>query len=204
MRRDALVAGVLVLLVAPLLFLGGAYLISSGLLGVVGPAPEPPKAVIYHEGRKIEPAWSTIGCWREKRRLLPDKEACISSESGVPGEEGLPPGTLRVERGDTLSFESGRRSDPERVSASAVRVDVPFDEELASEQDRKRDYQQQGAYYSPLGYRAQEVPVRMEGSRAEVDADLPPGEYVITFSIRVDDAEAAGEAFYDFEVIVEP
>lgn len=204
MRRDALIAGILVLLVAPLLFLGGAYLISSDLLGVGGPAPEPPEAVLLHEGRKVEPEWSTIGCWREKRPFLPDNEACVSSEAGTRGEEGLPAGTLRVERDDTLAFESDWGSAPDGVSARAVRTDVAFSEELAREQDRERDYQQQGAYHTPLGYRAQELPVRTEGRRAEVTADLPPGEYLITFSMRVDDAKAKGEAFYDFEVIVEP
>jgi hypothetical protein len=203
MKREVTLAGFLVLVAAPLLFVGGVYLVASDLLGVGGPDPEPPKAVLSHEGRKVEPVLSAIGCWREKRRLLPDNEACVSSEAGVRGEEGLPPGTLRVERGDTLAFESDWGSVPEKVSARVVRTDVPFDEELASEQDRERDYEQQGAYFSPLGYRAQDVPVRMEGRRAEVTADLPPGEYLITFSMRVDDTAATGEAFYDFEVIVE-
>jgi hypothetical protein len=152
MRRDALIAGILVLLVAPLLFLGGAYLISSDLLGVGGPAPEPPEAVLLHEGRKVEPEWSIIGCWREKRPFLPDNEACVSSEAGTRGEEGLPAGTLRVERGDTLAFESDWGSVPEKVSARVVRTDVPFDEELAREQDEEVDYDQEGGHIAPVGY----------------------------------------------------
>jgi hypothetical protein len=47
------------------------------------------------------------------------------------------------------------------------------------------------------------MPVRTVGKRAEFVADLPPGEYLIMFSLRVDDTAATGEAFYDFEVVVE-
>lgn len=201
--RGAVGTAVLALVVAPLLFLGGVYLISSDFLGVGGPDPEPPKAALLHEGRKVEPVWSIIGCWREKRRLLLDNEACVSSEAGVRGEDGLPPGTLRVERGDKLAFESDWSSVPEKVSARAVRTDVPFDEELAREQDARTTPDQQGVHFAPFGYRAHEVPVRMAGKRGEIVADLPPGEYLITFSMRVDDAAATGEAFYDFEVLVE-
>ena len=71
---------VLVLAVAPVLFTSGLVLISSDLLGVGGPEPKPPRGTLAYGGER-EVGFATIGCWREKRRFLPDNTACVTSST---------------------------------------------------------------------------------------------------------------------------
>jgi hypothetical protein len=204
MRPEGVRPATLVFVLAPLVFAAGVLLLGTGLLGTGGPEPQPPEGVLLYEGREVEPEWAIIGCWREKRTHLPDREACVPSEMGrrPPGEE-LPEGTPRVERGGALRFATEWPHEPEAVTARAVRADVPPDDALAMEQDARRTGGYRGVHYMPLGYEVMEVPVRRRGTQTEIVADLPPGEYLLSVRVDVDDADAVGEAFYDFEIVVE-
>lgn len=202
MRREVVRAAILVFLVAPVVFVAGVLVISLDLAGVGGPDPEPPEGALVYGDRRVEPDWTTIGCWREARPYLPDNEACISSEAGIR-PEGLPQGTPVVSRGATLRFTTGWPHVPKDIAARAVRTDVSPDDALAMEQDEGRAGGGPGVHYMPLGYEVLEVPVRREAEGAEFSADWAPGEYLVSLRMEVDDAEAVGEAYYDFEIVVE-
>lgn len=204
MRREAVLVAVLALVVAPLLFAAIMLVAVGDILGVGAPPPEPPEAALVYEGRRVEPGWSTIGCWRERRTYLPDNRACESSEAGLPSpSDQSPDGTLRVRRGEGLSFRTDWPHEPEEVTARAVRTDRPFDAELAADQALRRRGTAPGVHDSPAGYPVLEVAVRRDGEGAEVVMDVPPGEYLLVVRLGVDDAGAVGEAYYDFDVEVE-
>lgn len=188
---------VLVYLVAPLLFGGALLLVSSGLLGVGGPEPKPPRGTLAYGGISEAAGIATIGCWREKRRLLPENEVCITGEAGVSTREPR----LRVPSAARMEFAYGGASAPEEVRARAYRTDMPPDLELAEQQGGPPA--EKGVLFGPLGYEEQRLAVRQEGKRAGIPADLPPGYYVVIVSVSVDDETAVGEAFYAFDVRVE-
>lgn len=204
-RPDGRLGVLLVLVLAPIVFVVGMLLLGTDILGVGGPQPRPPAGALYHEGGRVEPEWTTIGCWREKRGLLPDNEACVLSQQGLrPPGEPLPRGTPRVERGEALRFVTVWPHEPERVTARAVRTDVPPDEELAMEQSVSQRGGGGGAHSMPLGLPVEEVPVRREGARTEILlSGLPLGEYLLSVRMDVDDADAVGEVHYDFGIVVE-
>ena len=195
-RRGLLDASLLVLLVAPILFVGGLILVSSGLLGVGGPEPRPPQGTLsYGEEREIGTA--TIGCWREKRRLLPDNAACISSMTGFSSSEPR----LRVPSGARMEFAYEGASAPEEIQARAYRTDVAPNFGLAEEPGGSSAGE--GAHLGPTEFEEERLQPAQVGERAGIIADLPPGRYMLIVSVRVDDETAEGEAHYDFEVAVE-
>lgn len=195
-RRDLLDASPLVFVVAPILFVGGLVLISSDLLGVGGPEPKPPQGTLAYGGES-EVGTATIGCWREKRRFLPDNAACVTSSTGI----GLREPRLRVPRGARMEFVYGGASAPEEIWVRAYRTDVPPNFDLAEEQGGPPV--KEGVHCEPDGVREERLAVEQTGERAGITAELPPGKYQFIVSVRVDDETAEGEAHYDFDVAVE-
>jgi hypothetical protein len=187
---------VLVYLVAPVLFGVALALVNSGLLGVGGPEPKPPQGTLAYGGVR-EVGIATIGCWREKRRLLPDREVCIPSQQGVSLQEPR----LRVPSGARMQFVYGGASAPKEIRARAYRTDVPPDFELAEEKAKLP--MEKGSHVGPPEHEEQPIVAEQAGKRAEVIAGLPPGKYLIIVDVRVDDEAAEGEAYYDFFVRVE-
>lgn len=195
-RGDLLAVFVLVFAVAPVLFAGGLVLVSSDLLGVGGPEPKPPQGTLAYGGER-EVGTATIGCWREKRRFLPDNSACVSSEVGVSLREPR----LRVPRGERVEFVYGGASAPEGIRARAYRTDVPPNFNLADEQGGPPA--KEGVHLGPLGFEERRLAVEQTGERARIPTRLPPGEYQFIVSVRVDDETVEGEAHYDFDLAVE-
>lgn len=187
---------VLVYLVAPVLFGGALVLVSSGLLGVGGPEPEPPQGTLAYGGVR-EVGIATIGCWREKRRVLPDNSACVYSEQGINLDEPR----LRVPSGARMEFAYGGASAPKEIRARAYRTDVPPNFELAEEKAKLPA--EKGAHIGPPEHEEQPLAAEQTGERAEIVADLPPGKYLVIVDVRVDNETAEGEAYYDFDVRVE-
>ena len=198
-RRGIVVPLLLVLLVAPVLFIVALSIFAADGLGIGGPPPEPPSGRLSY-GQEERLGVSSIGCWREKRRLLPDNAACVSSEAGAYDKRGRPVEALGVPSGGRMTFVYEGASTPKEIHVRAARTDVAPDPKLAEAQQGLAG--RSGVHLPPFGLRAVEVPVRQEGRRAEVSADLEPGRYLVIVSARVDDDSVEGEAFYDFSVIV--
>lgn len=197
--RDLAVPLLLVFLVAPVLFVVALSIFSSDVLGIGGPSPEAPGGRLLY-GREERLGVSSIGCWREKRRLLPDNAACVSTEAGAYDKRGRPVEALWVPRDGRMTFVYDGASVPEAISARAVRTDVAPDPKLAEAQQGLA--RRSGVHLPPFGLREVELPVLRQGRRAKVNAELEPGRYLVIVSVRVDDASAEGEAFYDFAVTV--
>ena len=195
-RRGLLDASLLVLVAAPVLFVAGIILVSSGLLGFGGPEPRPPQGTLAYGGES-EVGSATIGCWREKRRLLPDNTACVSSMTGFSTSEPR----LRVPSGARMEFVYGGGSAPEEIGARAYRTDVPPTSGPAEEQGGPPV--KPGEHLGPLEFEEERLTPVQQDKRAFISADLPPGRYMLIVSVRVNDETAEGEAHYDFEVAVE-
>lgn len=198
-RRSVLL--LLALVGSPVLAVTGVLLFNTGLLGIGGPLPEPPGGTLEFRGQSQTDPGIT-GCWTEKHRWLPDRRTCTESESGFPTEK------LRVPEGSRMVFVYGGEESPESVEVRAVNENQGPDQQalLAAHerrQEQRRRGELEGKHLTPEGFEVVGFPVQDVGRQTGILANLPPGEYLVMVSVRVDDRNAEGEAFYSFGVRVE-